>query len=82
MIFSTELIMNMSIPSGSQLKPFSISLYPVAQEHFALEVPTGSQKCMQPPLFTSHLFTITEETKKKTHAHKTRRLLITYKPVQ
>lgn len=51
----------MLILSGSQLEPSSISLYPVAQAHLAPNIPKDSQKCIQPPLFTSHLFAITEE---------------------
>lgn len=53
------------IPAGSQFSPSFISLYPVAQEHFAPTVAFVSQKCMQSPLFTSHLFAIAEEKKNK-----------------
>lgn len=50
----------MSLPSGSQLTPSCISLYPVAQKHFAPKVTIDSQKCIQSPLFKSHLLAIAE----------------------
>lgn len=67
MIFSREFIKNTFIPSGSQLSPSCISVYPIAQEHCAPKVSIESQKCIQSPLFTSHLFAITGE-KRKSHS--------------
>lgn len=58
-ILSRVFIKKMSTPSGSQFTPSCISLYPVAQEHFAPKVPIDSQKCVQSPLFTLQLFSIT-----------------------